>query len=146
MEVFYIPYSVSQNDSILQPIILYQKSRCSHWYRQNEYNLIIKDLSFLLFFFFHWKLIALQLCVGFCKTTMQIRREYCFPLEPPLLPPISSLLSLTEHRAGVPVLYSRFPLVIYFTHDSVYMSMLLSELILPSPSPSVSTKMSSMTV
>ena len=142
MEVFYIPYSVSQNDSILQPIILYQKSRCSHWYRQNEYNLIIKDLSFLLLFFFPLETNCFTAMCWF----LQIRREYCFPLEPPLLPPISSLLSLTEHRAGVPVLYSRFPLVIYFTHDSVYMSMLLSELILPSPSPSVSTKMSSMTV
>ena len=117
-------------------------------------------------YYFYWKIIALQLCVGFCHTTVQIRHEHCFPLffliyfyqleanyfttlqwvlsyidmnqpwiymcspsrsplppcfpfEPPLLPPIPPLQVITEHGAGIPVLYSRFPLVIHFIHDSV---------------------------
>ena len=51
---------------------------------------------------------------------------------------IPSLLSLPsqlpfhpEHQAGLPVLYSSFSLVIYFTHDTVYMSVVLYQLINP---------------
>ena len=35
------------------------------------------------------------------------------------------------------MLYSSFPLVIYFTHSNVYISVLLSQFIPPSPSPTV---------
>ena len=41
---------------------------------------------------------------------------------------------ITEHQTGFPVLYSGFPLPIYFPRGSVYMSMLLSLFILPYPS------------
>ena len=51
VEVFYIPYSVSQNDSILQPIILYQKQDVHIDIGKIAYNSIIKDLSFSLVFF-----------------------------------------------------------------------------------------------
>ena len=46
-----------------------------------------------------------------------------------------------HHRASslAPVLYNRFPLAIYFTHGSVYMFMLLSQLVPPSVFRSVST-------
>ena len=40
-------------------------------------------------------------------------------------------------QAGLPVLYSSFPLAVYFTHGSVYMPVLLSQFIPPSPSPAV---------
>ena len=43
-----------------------------------------------------------------------------------------------ECQAGLPVLYSSFPLVIHFTHDGVYMSVLPSQFVLPSLSPDVS--------
>ena len=46
---------------------------------------------------------------------------------------------VTEHRAELPVLYRMFPLAIYFMHDSVYMSILISQFVPPSPSPPVST-------
>ena len=45
------------------------------------------------------------------------------------LPPILHILPLqvvTKHRADLPVLCSCFPLAIYFTFGSMYMSMLLS--------------------
>ena len=32
------------------------------------------------------------------------------------------MLTITEHRAELPVLYSSFPLASYFTHGSVYVS------------------------
>ena len=57
---------------------------------------------------------------------------------PPLLHN-SPLQVITEHQAGLPVLYSSFPLASYFSHNSVYLSMLLSQFVLPSSSPTVST-------
>ena len=43
---------------------------------------------------------------------------------------------LGHHRvSGLSVLFSNFPLTIYFTHDSVSMSMLPSQFVPPSPSP-----------
>ena len=51
---------------------------------------------------------------------------------------------LGHHRAPrgeLPVLYSRFPLALYFTHGSVFMSNLISHFIPPSPSPAVSTRL-----
>ena len=47
------------------------------------------------------------------------------PLEPPSPPCSPPLWLITEHHAGLPG--------IYFTHDGVYMSMLLSQFIPPSP-------------
>ena len=72
-----------------------------------------------------WK-IALQFCVGFCHTIMQISHThththiyiyihthihmYPFLLSPPFLPaPTSPLWVITEHQAGFPVLFSSFP-------------------------------------
>ena len=42
---------------------------------------------------------------------------------------------VTKHRADLPVLCGCFPLAIYFTFGSVYMSMLLSHFVPASPSP-----------
>ena len=63
------------------------------------------------------------------------------PSEPPSQPH-PTLLVITECQAGLPALFSSFPLAIYITHDSVFMSMLLSQFVLPSllpvcPSPAV---------
>ena len=45
------------------------------------------------------------------------------PLElPSHILPIQSFWVITEHRAKLPVLYGNFPLAVYFTHGSVYMS------------------------
>ena len=54
------------------------------------------------------------------------------------LPPTSTvppILVITEHQAELPVLLSMFPLAIYFTHGSVYMSIPISPFI-PHPLPS----------
>ena len=66
---------------------------------------------------------------------------YPLPLGPPSHPGIPFIQVITEHRAELPVLCSRLPLAIYFTYGSVYMSVLISQFIPPSPSPSVSTRL-----
>ena len=49
--------------------------------------------------------------------------------------PIPPIQVITEHRAKLPVLYSRFPLANYFAHCKLHMSILLSQFIPPSPRP-----------
>ena len=51
--------------------------------------------------------------------------------------PIPPLQVVTKHRADLPVLCSCFPLAIYLTFGSVYMSMPLSHFIPAYPSPSL---------
>ena len=70
--------------------------------------------------FFYWGTVVLQRCIGFCSTTKWISFENtyipsCPSLPSPLIPPISVI---TEHRAELLALYSRFPLSI--SHMVVY--------------------------
>ena len=58
------------------------------------------------------------------------------PISPPSCDSLPPLQVVTKYRADLPVLCSCFPLAIYFTFGSVYMSMLLSHFIPASPSPS----------
>ena len=94
---------------------------------------------FWQFFFLSWRVIALQCCVSFWCTTWIIYVDAC----------ISSLLDLpahrtptppdqvvTEHRAALPGLHSSFPPALY-SHTAVCMSLILSQLLASSPSPSV---------
>ena len=65
---------------------------------------------------------------------------YPLPLGPPSHPtPIPPIQVVTEHRTELPVLHSKFPLAIQFTHGSVFMLNLISQFFPPSPSPAVST-------
>ena len=80
-----------------------------------------------------------QCCVGFCHITMQMSHNYIyiFSLLSPATIPLVQVI--TRCQVKFSVLYSNFPLVIYFMHDRVYMSMLLSQFVLLSPFPIVST-------
>ena len=65
---------------------------------------------------------------------------YIYPHIPSLLClphtlPIPPLQVVTKHRADLPVLRGCFPLTIYFTFGSVYMSMPLSHFVPAYPSP-----------
>ena len=60
--------------------------------------------------------------------------------------PVPPLYVVTEHTVEFPVLYGNFQLAVYFTYGDVliYVSMLLSQFVPPSPSPAVSTNPFSM--
>ena len=108
--------------------------------------LFFRFLSF--FFFFNWRIIALQCYIGFCRTIMQISHMYTY-ISPLLsLPPIHPhLATLGLHRAcltQLPVLYNSFLLAIYLTVDGVYVSIILSQFVTPCSSHAVSTRWSSM--
>ena len=92
------------------------------------------------YFFFTCSIFALQCCVSFCCTITWISYMYTYilsllglPPSPP--PPHSSRSPKAPSWAEFPVLYSRFPLPLYFTHDRVYMSMLHSSFVSPPLSP-----------
>ena len=97
-------------------------------------NLFILQFLFSYFLLFlYWSVIASQWCVSFCFITKWISYTYTYiPISPPSwvsLPPtlpIPPLYVVTKHRADLPVLCGCFPLAIYFTFGSVYMSMPLS--------------------
>ena len=98
------------------------------WETINKYFTLF-FLFYICFLLFHWRKIALQCCGSFCYTTMQISHNYtCITslLSLPLFLYIPPLQLITELLTGPPVLDSNFSTAIYFTHDSVYMSMLLS--------------------
>ena len=94
---------------------------------------------------FNWRIFALQCCLGFCRTTVQIHHDYihmyihtcvCVCSLPCKAPsPLSPHpISLSQSARLGSLLYTSFPLGICFTHDTVYMSTLLSQYGLPSPS------------
>ena len=62
---------------------------------------------------------------------------YTLPLACPSHPPYPTLQVIAKHRADLPVRCSCFPLAVYFTFGSVYMSVLPSYFVpaFPSPSP-----------
>ena len=61
---------------------------------------------------------------------------YLFPLASPSHPPYPTSLGGHNHPADLPVLCGCFPLAIYFTFGSVYMSMPLSHFVPAYPPPS----------
>jgi len=71
-----------------------------------QYQDQILSLSLFFFFFFNWRKIALQCCVGFCRTTSQISCYYThlpsfLSLSP--FPPNPS--GSSQSQAGLPVLH-----------------------------------------
>ena len=80
--------------------------------------------------FFNWKIIALHVMLVSAVQQLESDMVVCtnpLPLAPPshLHPPLSVI---AQRPAGLPVLRSSSPLAVCFTHDSVYISMLLSHL------------------
>ena len=86
--------------------------------------------------YFNWRLITLQYCSGFCHTLTWISHGCtCVPHpETPSHPSVSSQCSSPEH----PVSCIKPWLMIYFTYDNIHVSMLFSQIIPPSPSPTES--------
>ena len=68
-------------------------------------------------------------------SAIQQSESYMYTYIPSLmsLPSPSACQAITEHRVELPVLQNSFLLAICFTHGRGYMSMLLSQFILPPP-------------
>ena len=108
----------------------------STWFQWSFYTL---PLDLKKYIYLYWSIIALHCSVSFCCRTKWISYTYTYiPISLPScisLPP--SLLVVTNHRADLPVLCDCFPLAIYFTFGSVYMSMPLSHFVPAYPSSSL---------
>ena len=80
--------------------------------------------------YFNWRLITLQCCGGFCHTLTWIsHRCTCVPHP-------SGLSQCTGFEC--PVSCIKLGLVIYFTYGNIHVSVLFSQIIPPSPSPTES--------
>ena len=100
---------------------------------------------FLKLIIFNWRTIALQHCAGFCHTSTWISHRYTYvpsllnlpptsqPSHPSRLPQSPELSSL-RHTANFYGLSN-------FTSGSAYVSVLLSQFVPPSPSPTGSTSL-----
>ena len=99
-----------------------------------------KNLSFL-----NWRIVALPYCVGFCHVLTWISHRYIYrlPLEPlSHLPPI---ITIAEHLIrALCIIQQNFHWLSNFAYGNVYVSVLLSQFIPLSPSPTVSTSLFSM--
>ena len=81
-----------------------------------------------------------MLCQSLLYSKVNQLYVYIYPHIPSLLSlpctlPIPPLQVVTKHRGDISVLCGCFPLAIYFTFGSVYMSMLLSHFVPASPPP-----------
>ena len=118
------------------------------WYQKNGHSFIHSFYMYLLsncylqhYFFnkFNWRIIAFQYCDGFCHTSTWITHRYiCVPSI--LKPPSMSLSALSlwvvpEHQFWVPFFMHQTCTGHLFTYGNVHISVLFSQIIPPSPSP-----------
>ena len=96
---------------------------------------------FFPFIFISWRLITLQYCSGFCHTLTWMSHGFtCIPHSDPLPHLLStpSLWVFPVHQGRALISYMQPGLVICFTFDNIHVSMLFSQNIPPSPSPTES--------
>ena len=89
---------------------------------------------------FYWRIMLYNIVVVSaihqCKSVMLYICSL-LSLRPLLIPALSVV---TEHAAGLPVLHGSFLLAVCCRHNGAYVSVLLSQLVPPSPSPTVCTR------
>ena len=97
---------------------------------------------------FYWGIIALQYCAAFCHISTLISHGYIHVPSDLNLPPISLPIPLpqvvTEPWLELPVSRTTFALATSFTCGNVHVSMLFSQFVPPSSSPTGSTSLSPM--
>ena len=86
---------------------------------------------------FSWRIIALQYCVVFCHTTWISHKCTYVPSSwtsslPLLLP---TPLACHSMLCWAPCVIQQLPIIYYFTYGNVYISVLLSQFLPPSPAP-----------
>ena len=107
--------------------------RRTHWLQKSQ-----TQEFFFSFIFISWRLINLQYCSGFCHTLTWISHGFTripHPDPPFHSLPIPSLWVFQVHQPWALVSCIQPGLVICFTLDSKLVSMLFSQNIPPSPSP-----------
>ena len=99
----------------------------------------LHSVFFWLLLFFNWDKVALHCCVSFCCTMECISYRYTYIPSLLDLHPTTYPLHLGHHRTpnrAPCAQLSRFPLGIFSTHSSVYVSSPISQFIpLPHPCP-----------
>ena len=108
----------------------------------NATSLHLEPFVFLFFKFiyFSWRLVTLQYCSGFCHTLTWISHGvHVFPI----LNPTPHLIPLGHPSAQPwpPCLMHWTWTAICFTYDNIHVSMLFSQIILSSPSPTESKRL-----
>ena len=112
-----------------------------HYVLFQPMELLKEQFRIYNFFFFNWRIIALQCCIDFCHTSTWIRHRCTYvPSFLNLWPtsqPFPPLDVVTEPWFEFPESYSKFPLALYFTygnvsfHVTLFIHLILS--LLPSP-------------
>ena len=133
-------------DIPLKSSILSTQERVSSWLLSNFTGPSSKFLSvltavlfvllfyYLFYYLFNWRIITLQYCDGFCITQYELTIN--IPVSPPSWThPPTSLPTLSLWAVRCPTSRTELALAIYLTYGNVYVSVLVSQSIPPSPSP-----------
>ena len=100
-------------------------------------------IIFFSFIFISWRLITLKYYSAFCHTLTWISHGFtCVPHPDPTSLPIPYLWVIPVHQPQALVSCIQPGLAICFILDNIHVSMLFSQIILPSPSPIESKSLS----